>query len=237
MSFYSDISPFYDEIFPVDDKEMTFVKEQLEGCSAVLDIGCGTGNKTIHFAASGRKITGIDGDAAMIAEAQKKNSTPGITYKTMDMLLVDAAFEPGSFDAVLCLGNTLVHLNGQREIERLLRKVAGLLTAGGVCIIQILNYERILGKRKLSLPILETENIHFSRFYAWQDEDLRFITHLVIKKTGQEISNNIPLYLLRKGSLAVMLEEAGFKQGDYYGSYQGEPLHSDSFVLIAVAKK
>lgn len=237
MTFYSSISAYYDEIFPVDAAEMAFTKKQLAARKAVLDIGCGTGNKTIHLATPERKILGIDGDPAMIEEAQKHHTAPNVHYKVLNMRELGMEFCPESFDALLCLGNTLVHLPGQDEIAKCLGEMAGILKPGGMAVIQILNYDRVLDKEAHELPLLETANIRFERRYDINSCEMRFITRLTVKASGQEFNNSIPLYPLRKRELDAMLGEAGFLEAEHYGSYQGSPLTEDSLPLIAVARK
>lgn len=241
MTFYSSISAYYDEIFPVDAGEMAFVKKQLDdsinGCRQVLDIGCGTGNKTMHLAGGERQITAIDGDPEMINEAKKNNAAPGIEYMALNMAEIATVFQPQSFDALLCLGNTLVHLPKPEDIARLLADMGEVLKPGGLAVIQILNYDRVLDKMMHALPDLENENIKFTRYYAFDGCEMRFVTKLLVKKNGEEINNSIPLYPLRKHELNCMLGEAGFLKVDHYGSYSGEPLTENSFPLIAVARK
>ena len=241
MTFYSSISAYYDEIFPVDANEMAFVRKQLDdctsGCKNLLDIGCGSGNKTELLAGNGRKIIAIDGDAGMIEEAKKNHTRPDIEYLSLDMTKIAQAFKPESFDALLCLGNTLVHLPGPEDIARLLAEMGGILKPGGLAVIQILNYDRILDKMLHALPQLETDKLKFTRYYDLQNCRMLFVTKLLVKETGQEINNSIPLYPLRKNELNFMLGEAGFLEVKHYGSYSGEPLTDDSFPLIAVARK
>ncbi len=237
MSFYSAISPWYDEIFPVDAAEMAFVAERLAGAPSLIDIGCGTGNKTAQLAAAGRSIAAVDGDPAMIAAARATNSRPGIAYAVLDMLEIDRAFAGRRFDAALCLGNTLVHLADPACIRGMLGTISGLLNAGGAACIQILNYDRILDKNITSLPLLETERIRFERSYVPRDGLLRFVTTLRVKATGEEIRNDIPLYPLRRAELAEGLTRAAFARVDWYGSYKGDPLTEDSLPLIALARK
>lgn len=237
MSFYSSISAFYDEIFPVDADEMAFVKSRLEGRKAVLDIGCGTGNKTVFLAEAGRKIIAIDGDMGMIGAARREHAAPGLKYRVLNMTEIKNAFEPESFDAVLCLGNTLVHLPNADEIAQLLAQMASILKPGGLAIIQILNYERILDDPAFALPVLETDKIRFVRKYQFKACEMRFVTSLLLKESGQEIQNDIPLYPLRKNELDIMLADAGYLEAAHYGSYQGTPLQENSLPLIAVAVK
>ncbi len=237
MSFYSSISPYYNEIFPIDAAEMAFVEHRLPEGASILDLGCGTGNKTVHCAGRGREILGVDEDPDMIAAARASATVPGLRYEVLPMLEADRALGARRFDAVLCLGNTLVHLTDPARIGEMLGKMAGLLNDDGFTIIQILNYDRILSRGLWELPVLETKNIRFERSYAPRDALLRFQTRLTVKGTGEELRNDIPLYPLRREELADMLLRAGFGRAEWFGSYRGGALTEDSFPLIVQAWK
>lgn len=237
MTFYDDLSRYYDEIFPVDAAEMAFVSGQVAGKRRLLDVGCGTGNKTVHCAAKDVQVTGIDRDPAMITRAKTDNARSNISYEVLDMSLLGVRYAPGSFDAAVCLGNTLVHLADRAAIDALLGDLGGLLAAEGVAVIQILNYDRILDGHITSLPDLESEHALFTRSYEAEGPLLRFITRLTEKSSGRSLDNAVPLYPLRREELARGLAAAGFHTVEWYGNYRGDPLTADSFALIAVCRK
>lgn len=234
MGFYEELSRYYDEIFPVDNTEMRFFTELLAGKNTLLDIGCGTGNKTVHYAAPGRRITGIDLDGAMIAKAREEHGLAGMEYRVLDMQSLDSAFAPGSFDGALCLGNTLVHLCEHGELGRFLGSVRRLLTTDGRFLLQILNYDRILDKDIRSLPPLEGPNALFARRYRRDGPFLRFLTSLTLKASGETFDNDTLLYPLRREELAGLLKGVGFGTVTWYGSFDGAPLGPDSFILAAL---
>jgi len=245
MGFYSSISHFYDEIFPFDAQEAAFVAEQLSCCmdggGRILDIGCGTGNKTVHMAAPQRLITAIDGNADMIAQAKARNPHPYVEYRNLDMNAVAGTFGPDCFESVLCLGNTLVHLPKPGAIARMIHDMGSVLKTNGLLVLQILNYDRlpipIPLDQPFALPLLETEHLRFERYYEFHDDVMFFVTTLTEKQSGQILCNSIPLYPLRRLELDTMLADAGFGSISYYGSYRGDPLTPDSFPLIVTARK
>ena len=237
MGFYQELSRHYDEVFAVDSAEMHYIAQLLQGRRRILDIGCGTGNRTVHLSAEAEQIVGIDLDEGMIAKAMLENARSNIHYAVADMLDIDTTFIREPFDGIVCLGNTLVHLPSPDAILEVLKKIYELLAPGGISILQILNYDRIINEKITCLPVIDTANTRFERRYAWLDGDMRFITTLTLKETGQSLHNDISLYPLRKEELSSMLAATGFLQTEYYGSYQGAPLQDDSFVTIAVSRK
>ncbi len=237
MGFYSEISRYYDEIFVAGKAEMAFVNRLLHGRKTVLDVGCGTGNKTELFSNPGNTISAFDSDAGMIARARALHPGCGIQYAVMDMLDVDEKYAGLSFDAALCLGNTLVHLDSERKIGEMLGKLNIILAARGIIIIQILNYDRIIRQSITALPLIETENVVFSRHYEWEGDLLFFKAVLTVKDSGESTQSRVRLYPLRRNELERLLELNGFSGLEFYGGYDGGPLKDDSFVLIAVARK
>lgn len=233
MSFYETLSRYYDEVFPVSPQEMRFVGGLLAGRRSLLDIGCGTGNKTILLA--GDAVTmGIDADPAMIAAAQTNNAKDNIRYMPLDMLEIGKKLPQASFDAAVCLGNTLAHLTGSGDLVSFLGQARFVLAEGGEFIVQILNYDRILDNGIAELPVIETDHVVFRREYEWRGGEMYFVTTLAVKG-GETLRNAFVLNPIRFAELAEGLRNAGFADAAYYGSYAGEAYSADSFHLIARA--
>ena len=86
--------------------------------------------------------------------------------------------------------------------------------------------------------MIETERIKFERHYEYrQDELLDFVTKLCVKTEGLTIDNRVPLYPIRKKSLARLLHRAGFQDIKFYGGFQWEPLSSLSMPLVVSVRK
>ncbi len=237
MNFYQQLSKYYDEIFAVGPDELRFFAARLSGKRRLLDIGCGTGNKTVHFSEGASSIVAIDLDADMIAKARATHARGNIRYEVMDMLALDEYFVPASFDGMLCLGNTLVHLDSPASIGGLLGKTHALLAPEGTLVLQILNYDRIIARNVENLPVIDTERVLFKRRYAWKNGVMHFVTTLEVKESEETLVSDIPLCPLRKDDLGLLLERAGYAGVEYYGGFQGEPHDGDSFVTVAVCEK
>lgn len=234
MTFYEQLSRYYDEVFPAGEAEMHFVRDMLAGCERILDIGCGTGNKT-EILSEGARAVAFDADPGMIAAARRRHAAPNIRYLVLDMLEMNKAFAAGDFDAALCLGNTLAHLNREKDLPAFLGQAWGVLTEDGVFIAQILNYDRIVRQHITELPPLETANVRFERRYDWRDDNMHFVTDLDVKRDGEVFRNDIVLRPILKHELDDALTAAGFRRIEHYGSYAGTPYDADSFHLIVRA--
>jgi glycine/sarcosine N-methyltransferase len=243
--FYQSIAPWYDRIFPVDPAAVSFTAGRIgipaDGAPAlsVLDAGCGTGGLAHGLAGLGFRVTGIDSDGEMVRLATEKcRAFPNTRFEVMDLRDAGSRFYGASFSAVVCLGNTLVHLTSREEISGFIRKVRGLLKKGGLFLVQILNYDRILDQGVTVLPTLEDEKVRFERIYRQEagSERFWFRTVLTVKSGPRKIENAVPLIPLRRGELAGMLVNAGFSGVEWFGDFNGDPLTDASLPMIVEAR-
>ena len=236
MAFYQELSRYYDEIFAVEPDDLDFLKRRLAGASRLLDVGCGTGNKTELLAEAGLEIVGLDLDADMIALAGQHHAPPGVSYRVGDMSAIGLKFPAARFDGLICLGNTLVHLIEPFALETFLVGVERVLAPGGLLAMQILNYDYILKERLAELPLIETAHTVFHRFYDWSaGGELSFRTRLEIKG-GATYENSIPLRPLVRDRLVELLGDA-FTEPEFYGGLDGRPFAPDGLPLMVLARR
>jgi 2-polyprenyl-3-methyl-5-hydroxy-6-metoxy-1,4-benzoquinol methylase len=242
--FYQSIAEWYDKIFPFDPNQVEFVRRHVRipvGAPKILDVGCGTGSLAVALAEAGFDVTGIDAYSEMIRLAKVKAKVqrrPEIRFEVMDMRDVSKRFDAASFDAVLCFGNTLVHLPGQMEIAGFAKQVARLLREGGRFLLQILNYDFVLDNRILQLPTIQNGRNRFERFYQFGDPSgrIRFRTVLTILDTNRVIENETLLFPIRKSELEDALKKAGFRNTYWYGDFTENPLTKTNLPLVAVCR-
>lgn len=238
MNFYQSIAEYYEQIFPLNTTQIDFVAKCFENdCRySVLDIGCGTGSLSIELTKLFSKVSAIDLDEAMLEKAIKKNDK-GIHFQKLNMLDIEEEFGLHSFDAVVCFGNTLVHLNGSGEVLDFFNQARRVLKKNGRLLFQIINYDRIIDQNIKSLPTIENDNIQFVRNYHYNlpKNKIGFETILTIKISGAQIKNHIPLYPIRKQEVADLLEKAGFQQINFWGNFKYSSLRTESIPLICSA--
>ena len=160
-------------------------------------------------------------------------------FEQLDMRLIDERYPESYFNTVISFGNTLVHLLSLSDIRRFLQASRKVLFPEGKLTIQILNYQHILDHQIKSLPLIDNEFVRFERSYEFtQESDLiDFNTKLTIKSTLQEIKNTVKLLAIRPEKLQELLIEAGFKNLEFFGSFNGEPLSETSLTLIVTGQK
>lgn len=101
----------------------------------VLELGCGTGRIARPLADEGCDVTGIDRRAdALAACAKRREGRPDRLHLHAGEFL-GGPWPEGPFDAVLCLGNTLMEVVEMESARRLFKRVAEALRPGGAFII------------------------------------------------------------------------------------------------------
>ncbi|NQU52387.1 MAG: class I SAM-dependent methyltransferase [Bacteroidetes bacterium] len=251
--FYTSISKYYSEIFPYNPMQLQFVKNCLGSLkeNQILDIGCATGELAFKLANEGAKITGIDLNKDLLSQAigcsgfqsadsfkrESEFASSNPKFQVGNMLELETDFQLQQLDAVLCFGNTLVHLPTVELIQQMLKGVHSVLKPGGRILIQILNYDYILKEQIAELPLIETENIKFIRKYKFNinSPTIRFQTELYLKKEQQIVSNETSLLALGSSELVAIIEELGFVNVELYSSFKQSVFGGNHIPLILKA--
>lgn len=98
----------------------------------MLDLGCGYGWHCKYAADHGaRRVLGIDRSEMMIAEAVKRNATPGITYRVCS--LQDYEYPAAAYDLVV--SNLVLHY--VEDLDGVYRSICKTLRPGGVFLMNI----------------------------------------------------------------------------------------------------
>lgn len=242
MKFYDTLSSYYDQVFPLSNPCKTFIEKHLtEHGRKILDVGCSTGELDIFLGKKGYEVLGIDLDQKMIGIAREKimNQSLKVEFEVMNMNHLEEKLSFKGFDGIICVGNTLVHLPGMLQIKEVLKQMVSLLNTGGILILQIINYDRIITQNVTELPTIENENIVFIREYDYDEANnkVTFKTTLEIKESSEKFQNEISLYPLRFEGLKTMLSDLGLKNIRFYGNFSEDPYDWNSYATVVAAQK
>jgi len=238
MEFYQSIHAFYDDIFPLNPSQVSYIEKFISKDGSMLDIGCGTGNLAIAMVKKGFKVDAIDLEPEMITMAKAKVGQGFPNFIVANMLDIGNVFDIDQYELVTCFGNTLVHLSHENEIDRFFSGVFKVLKEGGIFLLQILNYDNIVSNGISSLPLIENERIRFVRNYDFLNNGfIGFKTSLFIKSNQQTIENSIMLKPIFIDELKELLTKNGFSNIELYGGFNGEMFTSKSLPLVVSAKR
>ena len=232
-------------------REWPFLERQLRAVQArrILDVGTGTGKHSLWLAQHGYEVVGTDPSEEMLRQARSSaDDAPGVRFIRAG-LGDHAAKVGGQFDAIICLGNTVPHVLNESELLSALCDLRAVLRPGGVLVVQILNYDRILAGRQrflgLSAGLEGPDELLFFRFYDYPEHlepgSLLTFNVVVLRRTSAGWHwrvDSTRLQPIRSGQLECLLLTAGFGEVRQYGSYAGEAFDRErSNDLIVVARR
>jgi glycine/sarcosine N-methyltransferase len=241
MSFYQQLSKFYDLIFPTGKAQVELIAETAgDPPKRLLDIACGAGGYALELAKRGYSVSAVDLDAGMVESLQEKIRSTSLQISAIqgNMLELGQRLHGQRYDVAFCIGNSLVHLDGMEEVGRFLNAAKQLLSEGGQLVLQIVNFDRILAKEIHSLPTIENSEagLKFQRMYEYVQGADRIRFKTILKAEGSEYENAVPLYALQSDDLTSLLRQAGFANIRTYGDFKkSEYVRHESGALVIVA--
>jgi glycine/sarcosine N-methyltransferase len=236
---YEHLAPVYDYFVNWKSRlayELPFLVKEISSLGGnphelkVLDAACGTGRHAIALANEGFQMSGADLYPEMVSQAQANAF----------------AFTEDQFDAVLCLGNSLPHVQSQKELAQTLADFAALVKPGGVMILQSRNFDRIVKYqlRWMDPQAVDESNKHyiFYRFYDFLANGLIQFNILTLTREGsQDWQTEMDSTLLYPTSSVYLLPEiikVGFEETRIYGNMAGDNFDPEtSSDLVVVARK
>jgi glycine/sarcosine N-methyltransferase len=248
---YDSLSSDYDRFINWPNRlrvELPFIITELEAIQAhsVLDAATGTGMHAIALAQQGYSVAGADLSSGMVERA-RLNATSATVQARFEIAAFGAlsqAFGKQSFDAVLCLGNSLPHLITLPELEDALADFAASLRAGGMLLIQNRNFDAIMAQHERWMePQAYSDGKSdwlFQRFYDFDTDGLVTFNMVTFKRIGQgNWSQQVVSSRLRpllKEELIASLRQAGFSDIETFGNMSGaqyDLMTSPNLVVVA----
>lgn len=238
MGFYEEIAKYYDLIFPTSQVTVNFLKERAGGVpKEILDVACGTGGYSFALEREGYNLTAFDLDKKMIEELKEKAISTDSDIKAMEgnILEMKEKFNPSAFDLIFCIGNSLVHLDNSKEIEKFFKDAKAILKDEGTLLFQVINYDRIISKGIKSLPTIYNEeaNLSFERLYRYEEAEHKVYFKTILNVGKERFENEVPLYALQYDEAVGLIRNAGFNHIEAYGDFKGSTFHKEnSYAMI-----
>lgn len=244
--FYDALASHYDVM---TEFEKRFVREEpffrlfveRNNIRTALDAGCGTGFHSLLLAQLNVSVTAVDISGEMLHRVQMHSKQMNLSVKRIRSRFEELQEHVRTkFDAVFCMGNSLVHLLTKKSLQRTLKNFYTLLNDHGLLFIQNVNYHRILARKERILNIKDTDGKTFVRFYDYNDKTIDF-NILRIERSGQSIYHAIETVELMpwgEKDFRTTLLSAGFDNVKTYGSISLEPFHpAQSKDLVLIVRK
>lgn len=246
------VNRFYDSIADDYDRMISFKKRldieepkfrnlvEKYSITSALDAGAGSGFHSVLLARCGVNVTAVDVSEKMLSKLRENAHIWDIPVKTLRSDFLKLHIPDTSFDAVFCLGNSLVHLTTNVNLKRAITNFAKHLRPGGTIIIQILNYDRILKHKNRIQSIKKSENNLFIRYYEFHKRNIFFnILNINTETLAHDLSTAV-IKPVMSPDIKNILKKSGFKKIKCHSDLTLKPfskLTSQDTVLTAIKAK
>lgn len=246
QGFYESLAEEYDALTSRRERERAadlFVAELLAryAPTSVLEVACGTGLYAVALASRGLSVVGTDLSTAMLDVARRRADDAGVSVEWSCLPMQDAATGLcGSFNAVLCMGNSLPHLLTDGCLSQALDGFYQRLSPGGVAVVQLLNFARLRRRNERVIGVDRHGSREYVRFYDFGQDRVQFNV-LRLEWEGDTCRHELSSTELRMYGAEVLSEAliaAGFQRVREYGGVSFPPYDADqSETLMLVAER
>ncbi|MGH3789130.1 MAG: methyltransferase domain-containing protein [Pseudonocardiaceae bacterium] len=217
--------------------EGVFFIDQLKarGVREVLDVATGTGYHSVQLLEAGFDVVSADGSAHMLAKAFEN----GRAFGGYVLRVVEADWRwlnrdvHGTYDAIVCLGNSFTHLFSERDRRKALAEFYAMLKHDGVLIIDQRNYDSILDDGFSSKHAYYYCGEEIKAEPEYIDDGLTRFRYTF----PDESIYHLNMFPLRKNYVRRLLREVGFQRIETYGDFQSTYSDGDPDFYIHIAEK
>jgi len=212
---------------------------RLEPRSRVLDLGCGSGRRTIELARRGHRVLGVDPDerALSVARAAAKGEKLNIHFMKADTRAISYRSE---IDAVVSLDGAFGQLPNDRDDLRCLEAARKALKPSGLLLIDALNKEWLMrhfepnyweqGEERKSTVVLDQISFDFERGRL----DNR---RVIVDAGGKRMPSFLSIRVYTLTELKAQLERAGLTYLQCWGGFDASSYGMDSARVIVLAQR
>ncbi len=244
MATYETFARVYDSIMDdtLYDKWTDFSLRHLpQGKRKLLELACGTGIQSVHFAKSGFDVTGFDLSEEMLTLARNRAKAnacdiPFVQGNMLDLSQLD------SYDVITCYSDSLCYMEDEVAVGDVMTQVYNHLLPGGVFIFDVhstYQMDQVFPGYSYhenaedfafvwdSYPDQAPHAIVHELTFFIQDEDGRF-------ERFDEVHEERTYAQL---TYEILLEEAGFSKIAVYADFEDEAPSKTSSRWFFVAEK
>ena len=154
------------------------------GSGIAVDLGAGSGFQSIPLAELGYQVIAIDLSSHLLAEL-KENAKDLSIEIINDDLLNFSKHCPDTVELVVCMGDTLTHLNTHQNIREYFRKVYSALEIGGQLILTFRDLTSELKGLDRFIPVRNNANTIFTCFLEFEKDYVKVHDIIYEKKHNQ----------------------------------------------------
>lgn len=176
-----------------------------------LDLGAGFGMHSIPLARRGFSVVALDSSAALLEEL--RGHAGALPVRTVEADLLDfPQHVAGAVDVILCMGDTLTHLESRQAIECLIAEAAAALMPGGIFVLTFRDYATPLIRESRIIPVKSDADRIFTCILEYANEHVD-VYDLLHERQGSQWTQRVSSYRklrLPPDWVSAALRGAGF---------------------------
>ena len=198
----------------IEENQKFFVDHNIQPTHSGLafDLGAGCGFQSVPLAKLGFRVVALDLSAKMLA--QLKKAAKKLPIKTIcDDLSNFTNYESGNIELVVCMGDTLTHLDTLDKVQTLLDRVFFALETGGRLILSFRNLTQELVGLDRFIPVKSNETTIFTCFLEFENDRVNVHDIIYEKNNDQWVLKKSVFQKLRISPdwVKKYLQKIGFK--------------------------
>jgi SAM-dependent methyltransferase len=160
------LSPYYSRMFGDFEAKVAEQQALLERLGVTppargglaVDLGCGSGFQSVALARLGFRVLSIDFSSRLLAELNERARGLPVAAVAGDIRDV-GALAPTGVELVVCMGDTLSHMECETDLERVFAGVAARLAVGGRFILTFRDLGRELHDLDRFIPLHSSDDL------------------------------------------------------------------------------
>lgn len=213
--------------------EKEYVAYLLQPGGRILDLGCGSGWLSFHFADQGMTVLGIDLSQEQInaaTELKKRRGVTSVDFQCADFIEWDGERYRASFDSVFV--SAFMHHLPESELEQIVGKIAALVKPGG----RVFMYEPLASSRRRSFAVKVIDRLCAAALLLLLDKLPNWLG-LVSDRHKAELSRGYKMTSPHERPVEVELLKKFCKEKFDIVEIKGWHLHSLGFSMQVTALK
>lgn len=182
--YYAWISGGVDE--KIEENRKFFVDHDIQPIRSGLafDLGAGCGFQSVPLAQLGFRVVALDLSHKMLAQLRK--TAKNLPIETIcDDLSNFTNYKSGNIELMVCMGDTLTHLDDFKKVQALLDTIFSSLETGGGLILSFRNLTQELVELDRFIPVKSNETTIFTCFLEFEKDSVKVHDIIYEKNNAQ----------------------------------------------------
>jgi 2-polyprenyl-3-methyl-5-hydroxy-6-metoxy-1,4-benzoquinol methylase len=137
-----------------------------------FDLGAGCGFQSVPLAQLGFRVAAMDMSAKLLA--QLRENAKALPIETIcDDLLNFTDYDRGRIELVVCMGDTLTHLESLKKVQTLFDKVYSAVESAGRLVLSFRNLTVELSELDRFIPVKSDDHTIFTCFLEYEKDTVK----------------------------------------------------------------